>query len=473
MSSTQKKQSKAVADVTKQVSVADTAPPATPPSTAAAPHGQAAEIHASEAKNKAVEAGSAAGESASEATLAAKEKLSQATAQATEATKESTKATAQTVADKTHYAGEKVADATAVAKEKLTEAGETVQTGVHNALEFIKEHLPRVEHEDLTPEERQSKALLDEAMGRPGETTGLPSEVEVIEKNRPLAESLVAEGAILDEGGAPEPGPESVPLPSELLGGETEDRSAKGLAEVMGEKAGEAKEYVRRPGRATTTARPGSPRPPVIHEYSALPGDIHIPLVKKALREHVLHRPGHQTTAADTTPGTTTTTARDIPFSPSSSAEEIIADSKRKAAEATKTAEEKAAHAAHSVGDTLSEYYHKVADPLTGVLHSAEDKASGVLHSIEDKAKWTYDHTKDELIGKSATETHQEMLPKNAYEAELAHGAIPSSTEEVLAKQVGGASLEEKYQGPQTPSGGTGGMRDAEAEDALTKVQRD
>lgn len=298
MSSTQKKQSKAVADVTKQVSVADTAPPATSPSTAAAPHGQAAEIHASEAKNKAVEAGSAAGESASEATLvsegseesiifrlvnpfcsalfyssvlltdiyksmglyflsfitfllyffisqAAKEKLSQATAQATEATKESTKATAQTVADKTHYAGEKVADATAVAKEKLTEAGETVQTGVHNALEFIKEHLPRVEHEDLTPEERQSKALLDEAMGRPGETTGLPSEVEVIEKNRPLAESLVAEGAILDEGGAPEPGPESVPLPSELLGGETEDRSAKGLAEVMGEKAGEAKEYVR------------------------------------------------------------------------------------------------------------------------------------------------------------------------------------------------------------------------------------
>ncbi|KAL4514862.1 hypothetical protein Ndes2437A_g06939 [Nannochloris sp. 'desiccata'] len=396
MSSTQKKQSKAVADVTKQVSVADTAPPATSPSTAAAPHGQAAEIHASEAKNKAVEAGSAAGESASEATLAAKEKLSQATAQATEATKESTKATAQTVADKTHYAGEKVADATAVAKEKLTEAGETVQTGVHNALEFIKEHLPRVEHEDLTPEERQSKALLDEAMGRPGETTGLPSEVEVIEKNRPLAESLVAEGAILDEGGAPEPGPESVPLPSELLGGETEDRSAKGLAEVMGEKAGEAKEYV---------------------------------------REHVLHRPGHQTTAADTTPGTTTTTARDIHFSPSSSAEEIIADSKPKAAEATKTAEEKAAHAAHSVGDTLSEYYHKVADPLTGVLHSAEDKASGVLHSIEDKAKWTYDHTKDELIGKSATETHQEMLPKNAYEAELAHGAIPSSTEEVLAKQ--------------------------------------
>lgn len=131
------------------------------------------------------------------------------------------------------------------AKEKLTEAGETVQTGVHNALDYIKEHLPRVEHEDLTPEELQNQALLDEAMGRPGEATVFPSEVEVIEKNRPVAGSLVAEGAILDEGGAPEPGPEPIPLPSELLGKEPEDRSAKGLAEAMREKAGEAKDYVR------------------------------------------------------------------------------------------------------------------------------------------------------------------------------------------------------------------------------------
>jgi hypothetical protein len=98
----------------------------------------------------------------------------------------------------------------------------------------------------LTPEERQSKALLDEAMGRPGETNpGLPTEVEVIEKNRPVANQMVAEGAMLDQGGSPEPGPMPFPGAPELLGGEREDRSAKGLAEVMGEKASEAKEYVR------------------------------------------------------------------------------------------------------------------------------------------------------------------------------------------------------------------------------------
>jgi hypothetical protein len=184
-------------------------------------------------------------------------------------------------------------------------------------------------------------------------------------------------------------------------------------------------------------------------------------------REHLLHRPEHQTTTPDTT-----TTSRDIPFSPSSSADEIIADSQRKAAEATRTAEQKATHAAHTVGDTLSEYYHKVADPLTGVFHTVEDKAAGTLHSVEDKAQWTYDHTKDELFGKSAAETHQEMEPKNAYEAELAHGAIPSSTEQVLSKQVGETSFQqEKYQGPQTPSGVAGERRDTEAEDALAKVQ--
>jgi len=255
MPSTQKKQSKAAGNASKQVPVADTAPdhsPATPPPPATAPYGQAAEIHASEAKSKAAEAGSAAGESASEATLAVKKKLSQAseataeaTAQATEATKDATRATAQTVVDNTYYAGEKVSDATVVAKNKLSEAGETVQTGVHNAFDYIKEHLPRVEHEELTPEERQNKALLDEAMGRPEQATVSPSEEVVIEKNRPVAGSLVAEGAILDEGGVPEPGPDSSPLPSELLESDSEDRSAKGLTEAMGEKAEEAKEYVR------------------------------------------------------------------------------------------------------------------------------------------------------------------------------------------------------------------------------------
>jgi hypothetical protein len=250
MSSTGKEQTTKAEVQSQDTAAGLTANPTVPATETTETHAQAAAIHSSEAKTKAGEAGAAAGESASQATMAAKEKLSQAgeaTAQAAEATKEATKIGAINAADSAAQAGEKIADATAVAREKLTEAGETVQTGVHSALEFIKEHLPRVEHEDLTPEERQNKALLDEAMGRPGETTpGLPSEVEVIDKTRPIAERMVAEGAMLDQGGAPEPGPLPMPVPSELLGGEKEEeRSVKGLAEVMEEKAGAAKEYVR------------------------------------------------------------------------------------------------------------------------------------------------------------------------------------------------------------------------------------
>ena len=58
------------------------------------------------------------------------------------------------------------------------------------------------------------------------------------------------------------------------------------------------------------------------------------------------------------------------------------------------------------------------------------------------------------------------MLPKNEYEAELAHGAIPSSTEEVLKGKLTTSSLEPS--GPQTPSAAS--VRDAVAEDALAKV---
>jgi hypothetical protein len=209
------------AEVMKKV---ETTTPTTPPPAIPATettHGQAAEIHAAEAKTQAAEATTAAGGAASEATLAAKEKLSRAG--------EATVEAKDKVVDTTYYAGAKIADATASTKEKLTEAGESVQKVAHSAVEYIKEHLPRVEHEELSPEERQSKALLDEAMGRPGETIpGLPTEVEVvIQKNRPAVGERL-EGAILDEGD-----------------GSEEERSAKGLAEVMKEKAEEGKEYIR------------------------------------------------------------------------------------------------------------------------------------------------------------------------------------------------------------------------------------
>jgi hypothetical protein len=125
----------------------------------------------------------------------------------------------------------------------------------------------------------------------------------------------------------------------------------------------------------------------------------------------------------------------------------VIKDAEHRAAEATRTAEEKATHAVHTVGETLSEYYHKVADPISGALHSAEDKV-----------KWTLEHTKEELVGKSAEETHKEMQPKNEYEDELAHGAIPSSTEEVLSAKLGESSLAESGSvGPKTPTASGGG----------------
>jgi hypothetical protein len=71
MSTSQKKQTKAVAEVTKEHPVKDTAPvtPPSVPSPTTATHSEAADIHATEAKNKAAEAGGAAKDSASEASL--------------------------------------------------------------------------------------------------------------------------------------------------------------------------------------------------------------------------------------------------------------------------------------------------------------------------------------------------------------------------------------------------------------------
>ena len=60
---------------------------------------------------------------------------------------------------------------------------------------------------------------------------------------------------------------------------------------------------------------------------------------------------------------------------------------------------------------------------------------------MEDKAKWAYQHAKEELH-KSAETLQREDEPRTPEEAQLAHGEIPSSTAEVLAKEVGaGASV--------------------------------
>jgi hypothetical protein len=83
-----------------------------------------------------------------------------------------------------------VSEAGKAAKGSLTKAGEAV-------VNLVKSHLPRVEHEEESEEERQSKALLDEAMGRGDEpvnvnvnVTGVGENV-VAEENKPLGGALV------------------------------------------------------------------------------------------------------------------------------------------------------------------------------------------------------------------------------------------------------------------------------------------
>jgi len=164
---------------------------------------------------------------------------------------------------------------------QLTEAGQAVQSGVTSAMEYIKEHLPKVVHEEETPTERQSRALLDEAMGRtqdiptditdvtptgtagtakvestaPGTTaaetpgvggTSVSTRVQeeaVAEANRLHAASLV-ERANEAAGGMGSTADAALSAPTELKA-EMDERSAKTPLQVLEEKMEGAKEYVR------------------------------------------------------------------------------------------------------------------------------------------------------------------------------------------------------------------------------------
>ena len=83
-------------------------------------------------------------------------------------------------------ASHSVSEAGKAAKGSLTKAGEAV-------VNLVKSHLPRVEHEEESEEERQSKALLDEAMGRGDEpvNVNVAGENVVAEENKPLGGALV------------------------------------------------------------------------------------------------------------------------------------------------------------------------------------------------------------------------------------------------------------------------------------------
>lgn len=156
-------------------------------------------------------------------------------------------------------AEEKTNEAAVAAKEKLTEAGQAVESGVHSAMSFIKEHLPKVVHAEDTPEERRSKALLDEAMGRAGgeDVLGIQSkEVPVVtpkviapdsavaESNRPAAASLVDRANAAVEG-VGQTADAALSAPPELKSRMGEEHSAKTLGQVVEEKFEGAKDYLR------------------------------------------------------------------------------------------------------------------------------------------------------------------------------------------------------------------------------------
>lgn len=135
-----------------------------------------------------------------------------------------------------------------------------------------------------------------------------------------------------------------------------------------------------------------------------------------------------------------------------------MADARRRAEEATKTAEAQAAHVASIESSSIEKAYHAIADPI-----------AEAMHSVEDKAAWAFEHTKDELLHKSAAETHREMRPRDEVEAAFAHGEIPLSTDVILGAEGHGVA-------PTTPSriGGCDGgeEKEKEAKDAVTKVGR-
>lgn len=201
---------------------------------------------------------------AGDATKSAAERTAAAASEAGAAAAERAAAAAGAAKDAGAAATERASASAAAAKEKLSEAGESVQGGVAAALGYIKDHLPRVEHSEDTPEERRAKALLDEAMGRPeggpvaGDTAAPPDapapageapppsdvEVKVVADNRSKARQLVDSAAHTADS--------ALGAPVELGAAAAEEehakealRSGRGLTEALEEKLEAAKAAIK------------------------------------------------------------------------------------------------------------------------------------------------------------------------------------------------------------------------------------
>lgn len=169
-------------------------------------------------------------------------------------------------------AGDAAKSAAIAAKERTEQAAlsakDYISSTAEDVIHFVKEHLPKVEHEEPTPEEQQANALMDEAMA-------LAQGTEVPIRQSAAAEAPAFRNEQVPEGIGPDAATEVINKSSEALerakdkaadvieqtpgkvrdytspdlGGAPDelnaDSSAKGPLETLTEKAKHAGEYVR------------------------------------------------------------------------------------------------------------------------------------------------------------------------------------------------------------------------------------
>ncbi|EFN53073.1 hypothetical protein CHLNCDRAFT_137371 [Chlorella variabilis] len=445
-------------------------------------------------------------------------------------------------------AGEAAREYTGAARDKAADVAHAMGDSVSQAVEYIKEHLPEVhvERAESSPEERESQALLDEAMAMAG---GAPVPIRT-EAPRPAPSRPAAEPAPSASAAAPPatipgaeldtepfrayeprtatdvanraaeraaevseaarakaaemvhrtPGSAAAPehtggarqaakeaAPDELAARvEREEQSAKGPLEALMDTVKSTTDYVKQhvlrspPGspRAGTPQPAGHPEPEVVvvrrtgsgrvHEYSALPGDLHPAQLARAarvVREKVLHAPAAtEATAAE---------ARDATVGGMRAAGQEIEGTARAATDKAEGAYEQARDTAGSAADAaaakldaakraVTEGAGRAADTARDTAGRAGDAAREAAGRAEARAGEAGGgarglHEKHEgakaaaFAEGRATEAERQELqqgaehwnppPKTPEDAARQAGIIPSDTESLL-KQRGGAAYE-------------------------------
>lgn len=156
-----------------------------------------------------------------------------------------------------------------------------------------------------------------------------------------------------------------------------------------------------------TNKEPGSPKSEKehaagrVHEWRALPGDVHVPLIARAVREKVLHQPGSPRSPSPVVgePGRPGSPLAPGPGSPTTKLPSAFTESVK----------------------------HRMAE----AVGAATGRLAEVLHTVEHSAL-----TAKEKLDRDDQRWQQETAPHEIEEQRLARGEIPSSTEEVMAAKL-------------------------------------